>query len=1226
MALEILSREKIVSVNTRGMSQLYNLTVQNLLAPVANITSLSGGTAYFTNINSSGTTSALNAANANVGSVTAQQANIAQANIQALQAQTVNLNNVTTAVGNTQNLTVGTGNVSVLNAQQANIQSLIGQTASFTTITSTGNSGSLTAAVGNLATINTQQANIVVLNAQTSNLGNVVGPLNVLGDIVLTGNLRQTLFANTPGGGYPNYVFGNLAASNISASTFFTVPTANIGTLTVGNLVGYVASGGSGVQPNLYSISGNTLNYTYGNVGTLTCGTALHSGNLIVQGINQVCLSNTNTINFGYDVANKEPNAGRVGYGTFSGGSLDVVGAGNTAGQRRVQILDGLVVSNYAPGAGNGSIVAGTAQLSGNVVAGSLATPGSLVYTTQNPGDMIVKAFPNPGDRYGVGQYSGGSTRMFTSSAFAGATVSMSLASTDGSGGTSALWSDLVSASQSSVLVNRPLVAGNVSANNVNVSSMVANNIATPGNLAVYGSQLLVQSGNSAPLQLVASPGGGAGSSIGMGFQTYQSRGGPSNQISAVDDGQYSAHIVLASAVPGSASNTPVERMRLTSYGNIGINQTAPQFLVHAQPTGTDIPAINPDATNSVMVYEDCKGSTLLSGTLIGNGAAYSQSSGYIQLTPQQNSTDGSINYSINPGTAFDVTVETYVGTSGTAWADGIAFYCFSNTAFPSCWGGNGNVGPSNNNGYTLVFDDYAQNTVNNPNFLYTVALYYNTTLLASQTAANFQIPLNTWNQVRISFVRNVWKVWMGSTQVINYQDTSRVLTGSGTNNIGFTGHCGGANANHWVRNIQISKHSQGPWRSAAGGNVPGILYNGPVAVNGNITVSGTNSLLLTGNGVSIPANNVGDWMTALYSGGVGDRYGLGQYANGQVRLFSSAIYSSGSVNLSLASQDSTGGNGTFTDVLTASNTSVVVRRPFGVGTTSPAYLMDVAGAARVQGNMIVNTANGNGVQLFGSYGTFFTATGGFGNCGVQMQSYPGRQAGPTIGIVNMDDANYSGHMIFQTANPGAASTSLSEKMRLTSTGYLGIGNSAPSFPLDVQGVAHFSSQTIQSYPTTTRYYQSSSSASTTAGNPIPMTVSMFTGNCPGNYNSTSTLFTTNTTTNPGSCNAQCPLITIPYAGIWALVLTMRFNATASENSLWFAPYVSPVWGETSANGNQSRCGYTATSAAQLTTSFTGYFGTGDTIALCAYSSAANQLVTFYNQNGITMTCINRSA
>lgn len=1204
------------------MSQLYNLTVQNLLAPVANITSLSGGTAYFTNINSSGTTSALNAANANVGSVTAQQANI-----QALQAQTASFNTVTTAIGNTQNLTIGTGNVSILNAQQANIQSLVGQSASFTTITSTGNSGSLTAAVGNLtainaqqaniqslvgqsasfttitstgnsgsltaavgnlATINSQQANIVVLNAQTSNLGNVVGPLNVLGDIVLTGNLRQTLFANTPGGGYPNYVFGNLAASNISASTFFTVPTANIGTLTVGNLVGYTASGGGGAQPNLYSISGNTLNYTYGNLGALTCGVAVHSGNLMMQGNASIAAGNVS--------ANTVQLSGNINAAAASiGGPLTVVGN---------------VLTN------------GYTQIPAN-------NQGDWTYSNYTPSAGVV-------DRYGIGQYNNGRMRMFTSSYIPQSVVALSLSSSDTQGG-AGTFTDLLTASNTSVLVNRPLQAGNVSANSVstntaiisgaftagpsvvngsmqvnggngngvqlygsygtyftatggygncgvqmqsypgrsagptvavvnvddsnysghmcfhtanpgsasnvlsekmrltsggnfginqsnplylldvggaarisgNISAnnvvaaaasvsgpLVANNIATPGNLAVYGSQLLVQSGNATPLQMVQTSGGGAGSSTGIGFQTYPGRAAGSQcQITAVDDGTYSGHIVFASANPGSASNLPVERMRLATSGNVGINQTAPQFLFHAQPTGTDTPAINPDATNSVMVYEDCKGPNLLSGTLSGNGAAYSQSSGYIQLTPQQNSTDGCINYNINPGTAFDVTAETYVGTTGTTWADGIAFYCFSGSSTPICFNGSGSVGPTNNNGYTLVFDDYAQNSASNPIFQYTVALYYGTTLLASQTPSNFQIPLNTWNQVRISFVRNVWKVWMGSTQVINYQDTSRVLTGSGTYNMGFSGHTGGLNAYHWIRNIQVSKHAQGPWRPAAGGNVPGIQYNGPVMLNGNLTVNGTNSLLLTGNGVSMPANNVGDWMVAQYGQGVGDRYGLGQYNNGQLRLFSSAAYSAGSINLSVASQDVTGGAGTFTDILTASNTSVVVRR-----------------------------------------------------------------------------------------------------------------------------------QMIQSYPTTTRFYQSSSSASTSAGNPIPMTVSMFTGNCPGNYNQTGSLFTTNTTTNPASCNAQCPLITIPYAGIWALVFTMRFNATATENSLWFAPYVSSVWGETSANSNFARCGYTATNALQLTSAFTGYFGTGDTIALCAYSSAANQLVTFNNSNGITMTCINRSA
>lgn len=877
-----------------------------------------------------------------------------------------------------------------------------------------------------------------------------------------------------------------------------------------------------------------------------------------------------------YASYNLDISYGGQGYTSFLQPETTTAPSGTLAFSAAAQPSLVVGAANVAANSLNAAQANVTALYAANATVAAISTPGTVSVTASNPGDLISKAYGGLGDRYGLGQYNNGATRVFTSSTYSPATVNLSLASTDGPSGASTLWSDLLTASQYSIVLNRPAFAtanlvvqngnqlclantntvnfgydvagkevnagrvgygvfslggaldivgagtsvgtrkvqiydnltvgngtvfagtaqltGNVNAAGVNVS----------GNLAVYGSQgVTVQSGSALPLQLISTA-GGAGNPIGLGFQTYTGRGSNECVISAIDDGAFSAHLTVATANTGSAANLPVERMRVTSAGLVGINQTVPQFLVHAQPLATDVPAINPDATNSVMVYEDCRGSTVSAGTLTGN-SSYSQSNGYIQLTPNSPGTDGTINYNINPGTAFDVTAETYVGTSGSTWADAIAFYCYSSTATPGTSGGAGT-------GYSVVIDEYAQNSAANPSYPYTIALYYNNTVLASQTPSTFTFALNTWNQLRISFVRNVWKVWLAGTLVISYQDTSRVLVGPGTYNMGFAGHCGGLSATHLVRNIQISKHCQGPWRPTTAGNVVGISYNGPVVINGNL-----------------------------------------------------AVYA----------------------------------------------------------------APATGVQLYGTSGTYYTATGGSGNCGLQLQSYAGRGGGPTTAIVNQDDNAYSGHLCFHTAPAGSPGNTLTERMRITSAGYVSVGNTAPQYPFDVQGTAHFSSQVIQSYPTMTRYYQYASSSSTSGASSIPWTCGIFSNVCAGNFNPTSTaMLATNTTTNPGSANAQCPLITVPYAGVWAFVLTVRFNSTppaGGENSIWFAPYVSPTWGETNANGYAQRCGYTSTLSIQLTTHFTGYFGTGDTIAMCAYSSVANQLVSFGIGNSITMTCIARS-
>ena len=57
-----------------------------------------------------------------------------------------------------------------------------------------------------------------------------------------------------------------------------------------------------------------------------------------------IAIGGANVINFGYDVAGKESNAGKMGYQTFTTGALDIVGAGTS--NRTVKIWDNLLVGN----------------------------------------------------------------------------------------------------------------------------------------------------------------------------------------------------------------------------------------------------------------------------------------------------------------------------------------------------------------------------------------------------------------------------------------------------------------------------------------------------------------------------------------------------------------------------------------------------------------------------------------------------------------------------------------------------------------------------------------------------------------------------------------------------------------------------------------------------------------------------------------------------------------
>lgn len=99
------------------------------------------------------------------------------------------------------------------------------------------------------------------------------------------------------------------------------------------NKIGFYGNGGG--DWNL------VMNTTNGNVGI---GTTNPTATLHVNG-NQK-FNDTNTIEFGSNVAGKNPDAGKIGYQTYTPDAMDIVGAGNTQGNRKVKMWDILQVDS----------------------------------------------------------------------------------------------------------------------------------------------------------------------------------------------------------------------------------------------------------------------------------------------------------------------------------------------------------------------------------------------------------------------------------------------------------------------------------------------------------------------------------------------------------------------------------------------------------------------------------------------------------------------------------------------------------------------------------------------------------------------------------------------------------------------------------------------------------------------------------------------------------------
>lgn len=135
-----------------------------------------------------------------------------------------------------------------------------------------------------------------------------------------------------------------------------------------------------------------------------------------------------------------------------------------------------------------------------------------------------------------------------------------------------------------------------------------------------------------------------------------------------------------------------------------------------------------------------------------------------------------------------------------------------------------------------------------------------------------------------------------------------------------------------------------------------------------------------------------------------------------------------------------------------------------GVGTTDPDSAIHVEGDSEAASGITCNLLASGGlpsyIKMYSADGTVGTPTAkgsGEGLGAISFGGYNGAAYASSVTLVGIADGNWTGsnqggHMVFYVTPNG--STTAAEKMRLTSAGYLGIGEPSPSHALHIEGAS----------------------------------------------------------------------------------------------------------------------------------------------------------------------------
>lgn len=198
--------------------------------------------------------------------------------------------------------------------------------------------------------------------------------------------------------------------------------------------------------------------------------------------------------------------------------------------------------------------------------------------------------------------------------------------------------------------------------------------------------------------------------------------------------------------------------------------------------SNNDLEVVEVRTATGVLLDQPMNGEPLY-GYLFGE-AVYDIHNGYIQLTPDQTSIYGAIDYgmiALNGKTSFTVEFELY----HSGYADAVYFY-FYNFGIPE-------TEDSANGGYVVYFDEWQNKT----------GVYYDGGN-GLDVWAEYNFVSNTWYSVKIEYNNQVFAISIDGVLTFSHDDSSVTRNLDGPY-LGLAGRTGGNSAIHRVRNLLIT-------------------------------------------------------------------------------------------------------------------------------------------------------------------------------------------------------------------------------------------------------------------------------------------------------------------------------------------------------------------------------------------------------------------------------------